>query len=141
MSAARGIVSGVVVGTPTSKISKAGNAYASASIREGSGEAARWWKLFVFNEALVEEILRFVDGEPIAVAGEFDAEIYAPSGGEPRISWRVRADAILSARAKPKPKAEKAARPAPPGNGRDVAASSWARPDPKGGALDDGLPF
>jgi single-stranded DNA-binding protein len=133
---ARAIVSGMVFGPPASKISKAGNPYASATVREGSGEATRWWKVFVFNEAAIEEILRFVDGEPIAVAGEFDAEIYAPAGGEARVSWRIRADAVLSAK---KPKARKYARAAPPNN-RHPAASP-AHPNAPGGVIDDPLPF
>ena len=36
-------------------------------------------------------------GDAIAVAGEIDAEIYAPEGSPPRISWSIRADAVLTA--------------------------------------------
>jgi len=60
-------------------------------------------------------------GEPIAVSGGIDAEIYAPAGSEGRISWKITADAILSAKAKPKPKAEQRA-------GREVAEASWVAP-------------
>ena len=35
-------------------------------------------------------------GDAISVSGEIEAEIYAPEGGSPRISWSVRADAVLT---------------------------------------------
>jgi hypothetical protein len=124
-----------VLGPPAYKISKAGNPYASATVREGSGEATRWRKVFVFNEA-DRGNLALVDGEPIAVAGEFDAEIYAPAGGEARVTWRIRADAVLSVK---KPKARKSAR-AVPLNNRHPAASP-AHPNAPGGVIDEPLPF
>jgi hypothetical protein len=135
-ASARTVVNGAMVGPPVSKSGKAGKPYASATIREGGGEA-KHWKAFCFNEAAIEEILRFVDGESIAVVGEFDAEIYAPAGGGARMSWRIRADVVLSAR---RPKAEKAARTTPTGNKRAVA-SSWAHPNAPGSVIEDPLPF
>jgi hypothetical protein len=99
---ARAIVSGVLFMAPASKTSKAGKPYVVATVRQGSGETARWWKVFVFSESPIEEILRLGDGEPIAVAGEFDCEFYTPPGGEPRLGWKITADAVLSARVKPK---------------------------------------
>jgi single-stranded DNA-binding protein len=138
---ARGIVNGVLSRDPAQKTSKAGKPYVIATIRDGKGDAVRWWKVFIFGESLIEEIMRLGDGEPIAVAGEFDCEVYAPASGESRLSWRITADAVLSAR--PKPKADKASRasqPRPSGAGQDVAAASWASPN-RGGALDDDLPF
>ena len=140
---ARAIVSGVLFRPPVSKTSKAGKPYVVATLREGSGETARWWKVFVFSESAIEEILRLGDGEPIAVAGEFSCELYAPSDGESRLSWRLTADAVLSAHAKRKPKTEESTGVATPARqtGRMVAAGSWAAPT-LGGAHDgDDLPF
>ena len=74
---ARAIVSGALFRAPTSKTSKAGNPYVVATPREGSGEAATWWKLFVFSESAIEQILRLGGGDPIGVSGEFDCELYA----------------------------------------------------------------
>jgi hypothetical protein len=100
---ARAIVSGVIFKAPQTKTSKAGKPYAIATIREGTGERVRWWKAFVFNEFAIEEILRLGDGDPIAVSGEFDCELWTPEGGgESRLSWKITADAVLSARTKPK---------------------------------------
>ena len=100
---ARALVSGVIFKAPQTKTSKAGKPYAIATIREGTGERVRWWKAFVFNEFAIEEILRLGDGDPIAVSGEFDCELWTPEGGgESRLSWKITADAVLSTRAKPK---------------------------------------
>jgi hypothetical protein len=99
---ARAIVSGVMVKAPVEKISKAGKPYGLVTIREGTGERTRWWKAFVFIESAIEELLRLGDGEPVAIAGEFDCELYAPPGGETRLSWKITADTILSTRPKPK---------------------------------------
>jgi hypothetical protein len=59
-------------------------------------------------------------GEPIAVAGEFDREIYAPADRESHLIRKIMADAILSAQwAKPKAKEKIKARketPAPRAN-------------------------
>jgi hypothetical protein len=109
---ARALVSGVLFRAPATKTSKAGNPYVFATIRSGSGEHVRWWRVFAFSESVIEEILALGDGEPIAVSGEFDCELYAPAGGEERLSWKLTADAVLSARRKPKPK-RPATRPAP----------------------------
>jgi hypothetical protein len=120
----RAIVSGVLFRPPATKTSKAGKPYVFATIRSGSGEAVRWWKCFVFSESAIDEISQLGDGEPIAVAGEFDCELYSPAGGESRLSWKITADAILSAKAKPKEQK---------GNRR---ASAWSD-----GGPNDGLPF
>ena len=71
---ARAIVAGVLFRTPVEKFSKAGKRYVAATIREGSGEVARWWRAFIFSESAIEAILALDDGEPIAVAGEFNCE-------------------------------------------------------------------
>ena len=70
------------------------------------------------NEFAIEEILRLCVGEPIAVSGEFDCALWTPEGGgESRLSWKITADAVLSAKAKPKQR-----------TGREVADTSWAAP-------------
>jgi hypothetical protein len=115
---ARALVNGALFKAPQTKISKAGKPYAIATIREGTGERVRWWKAFAFNESAIEELMRLCDGDPIAVAGEFDCELWTPEGGgEPRLSWKITADAVLSAKAKPKQR-----------TGREVAEASWAAP-------------
>ena len=106
---------------------------------------------------MIEALKDISVGEPIAVAGEITAEIYAPGSSESRINWRITVDGILSAR---KVKSEGAARKPQAAKGRRdraeasssrqaeasntgcraLAAASWAHPT-SGGDLDDGIPF
>jgi single-stranded DNA-binding protein len=93
----RGIVAGALARPPEARQSKAGNPYILATIREGSGDKARWISAFAFNAEVREAISGMEAGDAIAVAGELDAEVYVPEGGQPRISWSIKADAVLSA--------------------------------------------
>jgi single-stranded DNA-binding protein len=139
----RAIVSGAVFKAPLEKTSAAGRSYVLATIVEKIGDKKRWIKAFIFNEAACAEVRRLGDGDPIAVAGEIDADVYAPDGGEPRVNWRVTVDAVLSAR-KPtkakangesfKPRAKRGVSAA------SIASKSWAAPA-VGGARDDSIPF
>ena len=52
---ARAVVSGVLFRAPASKTSRAGRPYIFATIREGAGDAIRWWKCFAFSESAIEE--------------------------------------------------------------------------------------
>jgi len=136
---ARAIVSGVLFKAATEKASKAGNAFATFPIRETVNGATRWWQCIAFGESMVEVLKAMIPGEPIAVAGEISAEIYAPAGAESRINWRIAVDAVLSARKPPKAKPE--SRKPKEAKGRDraeasntggseLAAASWASPSP-----------
>jgi len=137
---ARAIVSGVLHKAPVSRLAKTGKPYVIATIREGSGETTRWWKAFVFAETAIEELSRLGVGDPVAVAGEFVAEIYAPRFGEPRLNWRVTADAVLSARRKRRRKSDDKSARAPKLDG--PPPSLWDDPNYAGaGALNDDLPF
>jgi hypothetical protein len=151
---ARAIISGVIFKAPIEKASKAGNPFATFTIRENHNGATRWWQAIAFNESAIGVLKEMSVGEPIAVAGEITAEIYAPAGSESRINWRILVDSVLSARKPPKakpegtgrkpkeakPQADKPSRAAPHRAGPEIAASSWARPA-TGGALDDDIPF
>jgi Single-strand binding protein family len=99
---ARAIVSGALHKAAELRTSKNGNQFATFTIRESLKGATRWWLAVAFSESTIEALKELAVGDPIAVAGDIDAEIYAPAGSESRISWRITADAVLSARAKPK---------------------------------------
>lgn len=132
----RALISGVVFRQPAQKMTKAGHPFAFLTIRSGSGDAARWWKVFVFSELSIAEVMQLSDGKSIAVSGEFDAEIYAPAGAEPRVTWKITADAVLSAkRLRPK-EPRKVAGAAP-------ATRPSAAPDllNRGRDFDDEIPF
>jgi hypothetical protein len=126
---ARAIVSGVIFRVPVEKTRKAGNAYVTATIRDGKGDAARWWKALVFGDDAMAEVLRLGDGDPLAVAGEFDCQPYKTDAGEDRLSWSIMVDAVLSARAKPKKAKPSRDNPQP------FDPKRWE------GGPDDGIPF
>jgi Single-strand binding protein family len=109
----RAIVSGALHKSAEERTSKNGNPFATFTIRESLNGATRWWQAIAFDEASIAAVLSLKVGEPIAVSGGIDAEIYAPAGSEGRISWKITADAVLSAKAKPKQRA-----------GREVAEAS-----------------
>jgi hypothetical protein len=157
---ARAIVSGVLFKAPIEKATKAGNPFATLSIRENVNGATRWWQGISFSESAIEVLKELSVGEPIAVCGEISAEIYAPAGSESRINWRITVDSVLSARKPPKAKPERTGRkPKEAGldrgkssntGGRSIADSSWASPSTaevatprseKGADFDDDIPF
>jgi hypothetical protein len=99
---ARAVISGVLAKPPVHKTSSNGGAYVMATIREGSGDATRWWTAFVFSESAIAGFEQLEVGAPIAVAGELDVKVYTPQGGGARLSLSVKVDAILTARRLPK---------------------------------------
>jgi Single-strand binding protein family len=136
----RAILSGAVGKAAEFRTSKNGNSFATLSIRESVNGATRWWQGISFSESAIEVLKELSVGEPLAVAGEITAEIYAPAGPESRINWRVTIDAVLSARKPPKAKPEGGTkRQRQIASGRETAAQSWAAPDGMGG--DDGCLF
>jgi single-stranded DNA-binding protein len=124
----RAIVSGALHKGAEFRTSKNNRSYATFTIRESHANAARWWQAITFNESTLGAIGELVAGEPLAVTGEIDVEIYAPAGGETRLNWKIVVDAVLSTRTKPKAK-----------NRANTNAAST--PTGTGAALDDNLPF
>jgi hypothetical protein len=83
--------------------SKNGNEYITFTLRENNGGLTRWWQAISFSERAIEILREISAGEPVAVAGEFNAETYAPAGAEARVNLRIVIDGVLTAR-KPKQK-------------------------------------
>ena len=141
---ARAIVSAALHKAAELRTSKNGNPFATFTIRENlNNGVTRWWQAIAFSESVIEALKELEVGEPIAVAGEFDCELYAPPGGEARLSWKITADSVLTAHAKRKPKPAKSTDEATSEQrtGRTIAAASWAAPT-SGGAHDgDDIPF
>jgi hypothetical protein len=94
----RGIVAGALFRGPEEKLSKANRPYTILTIRSGGGDATRWVRALLFNDEARAAVAGMAAGEAIAVSGELDCEVYVPEGGQPRISWSVRADAVLTAK-------------------------------------------
>ena len=114
----RAIITGSLSKAPIEKTSSKGDAYLIASVRDGSGDATRYISAFIFAEDAIETVRSLQVGEPISVARELTVELKEWSG-ETKLNWSIRADAVLSARAKHKPKAKQR-------TGREVADTSWA---------------
>lgn len=135
---ARAIVSGALHKAAEERTSKAGKQFATLTIRENVNGSTRWWQGICFNETTIEDLKELAAGEPLAVAGAIDAEIYAPAGSEGRLNWRITIDAVLSAR-KPKTRKQKPKE----ANGRDRAGSSWASPSASAGSVpfNEDVPF
>ena len=92
----RALICGIISGAPAIKSAKSGKRFMIATIRSGSRGAARWWRCVAFNANAIREIGKLVDGAPVAVAGEFSAEIYSPAHGKSRLNWKIAADAVVS---------------------------------------------
>lgn len=126
------------------RTSKNGNQFATFAIRENVNGKTRWWRVITFAEDVVDALKEMTPGTPISAAGEIDGEIWSPSNGEARINWRLTCTALISSKAKRRPKLEKAPKRAVP-TGRAIASKSWASPaaPQTGGAapLDDSIPF
>jgi hypothetical protein len=97
----RAILAGSLAKPPVQKVGKSGKPFAVLNIRETGVEPARWWSAILFGDS-VPDVLRLGVGDPVALAGSVDAEVYTPEGGEARVSWRFTADAVLTARKPPK---------------------------------------
>jgi single-stranded DNA-binding protein len=162
----RAIIGGATVKALELRTSKNGNPFATATIRESLNGSTRWWQAIVFDKTAIEALEEMSVGEPIAVAGEITAEIYAPAGSESRINWRITVDAVMTAR-KPKrkpppendnqtfkqrarerllPELEEALNEGvSAASGRRIAdrslASPATAPGKKGAELDDDIPF
>ena len=122
------------------RTSKNGNQFATFSIRENTSGKTRWWRVITFVEDVLDALKEIAPGSPISVAGEIDAEIWSSPGGEARINWRLTCDALLSPKAKPRPKAEKPLGSSDRRSARDVASASWPAPT-TGGADASDSPF
>jgi hypothetical protein len=124
------------------RTSKNGNEFATFSIRESLNGSTRWWQGITFSDVVIQTVKEMSVSEPLAVCGEMSAEIYAPAGAESRINWRITVDGVLSARAKPKQKAEKSAVKSAPEtrSGGATASASWAAPA-AGGVDASDIPF
>jgi single-stranded DNA-binding protein len=95
----RAIVSGALHKAAEERTSKAGKPFATFTIRENVNGSSRYFRAVAFDEVAIAVLKELSAGAPIAVAGEIDAEPWTPEDGrKPRLSWKVTADSVLSAR-------------------------------------------
>jgi hypothetical protein len=91
------LVSGELFRDPERKLSGAGKVYASATIKDVSGDDVIWWKLLTFSELAVDELLSLRDGDGIAASGSFRTEVYDRGAG-PKVGFTLFADRLISAK-------------------------------------------
>jgi single-stranded DNA-binding protein len=102
----RAIVTGSLHKGVEERTSKNGNPFATFTICETVNGATRWFRAVAFSELVIAAVRSLQAGEPLSVAGELDAEVYAPDAGSPRVSWSIRVDGALTAQ--PQRKSKKA---------------------------------
>ena len=97
-TSARAIVNGALHQAAKLRTSKNAKPFATFAISESlKNGATRWWQGIAFSESAIEALKELAVGEPIAVAGELDCELYAPAGAEITSGrWKITADAVLS---------------------------------------------
>jgi hypothetical protein len=71
---ARAIVSGALHKAAEERTSKPGKRF--ASLHENVNSSTRWWRVVAFDEASIAAVLSLRVGEPIAVSGEINAELW-----------------------------------------------------------------
>ncbi len=91
------LVSGKLGRDPERRTSKTGRSFATALIKEGEGDAVTWWKIVIFSDGGIEELLTLKAGDGVAASGTFKAEIYEKDAKQ-RISFSLVADRIITAK-------------------------------------------
>ena len=75
---ARALVNGALHKAAEERTSKAGTRFSTFTLREKVNGSTRWWSVVAFDEASIAAVLSMKVGEPIAVSGEFSAELWTP---------------------------------------------------------------
>jgi single-stranded DNA-binding protein len=97
------LISGALFKAPERKVSKNGNAFATATVKmRADDNRSEFWRLVTFSETAVEELMRLGEGDNLSAQGPMKAELYQPEGKEPRISMSLIADSIQPLRAQRK---------------------------------------
>jgi hypothetical protein len=105
---------------PEQRDKSTGGKYTLAKGREGVGEGARFFSLFVYSETARAEIDRLDVGDVVTVHGSFDVSIW-DGRGKPQISLKINVDRALALKKPPRTR-----KPKP--TGEEVARQSWAAP-------------
>lgn len=97
------LISGALFRAPEQKTSKGGKSYAVATVKARADDnRSEFWRLTVFSESALTELMRLREGDSVSVQGPMKAELYKPEGGEPRISLSLIADSVQPLRAQRK---------------------------------------
>lgn len=82
-----------------------GAVFAVVKLRDSDRGEPRTWTAFANDPAVIEHLEEMRVGEPIAIAGPFSIVI-AGSEREPRIEYRITAEAVVDTKRRRKPKGQ-----------------------------------
>ena len=123
------LISGALSRAPEQRMSKAGKAYCTATIKVAAGSEIEFWSIMGFSETVQAELMRLGEGDKLSLQGSLKLEVYTSRDGERKISRTLFADHVLVLRQPPRER-----KPSNAAAKRDTA-SAPARAD-----FDDGLP-
>jgi single-stranded DNA-binding protein len=93
---AAALVAGKLWKAPEGRTSKTGKPFATATMREGAGDAVTWWSVVAFADN-AGELLWLKDGDVLSVSGPFTVEAYVKDG-QNRLRHKIVADRIAAPR-------------------------------------------
>jgi single-stranded DNA-binding protein len=124
---ARALICGILHRDPETKVSRNDRRFVQATVRCKDGDASTFWRIFAFSESVQEELLRLHYADALSVSGSMRAEIWAPEGKEPRVSFTLTADAIMPLRREKQPREKQPADAPRKSTARDDRSSTARR--------------
>ena len=97
------LVTGTLFREPKRKVSKAGKAYAAATLKvvAAADGSADFWSVLAFGQ-MQDEMLRLGAGDKLSAQGAFKVEPYVARDGATKISRTLFADALVALRPTPR---------------------------------------
>lgn len=91
------LIAGRLYGTPQSRTSRNGNAFAIAKVRTpmANGESS-FVNVIAFSDTAQAALLALADGDSVALAGELKVSVYTNKDGEAKPSLDLTAHAVLT---------------------------------------------
>lgn len=138
------LIAGKLYGAPASRTAKSGNPYATAKVRVPVAEGrSEFVNVIAFSTTAVAALLALADGDSVALSGELTVGTYQAKDGATRVSFDLKAHAVLTAyhvrrkRQAVRGEDDAAGAPAPADTGEPPAAET-GHTDPE---FNDGVPF
>jgi single-stranded DNA-binding protein len=91
------LISGKVMGTPSQRTSKNGNAFTVAKVRVPTGEDSMFCNVICFAEGAQAALLALGDGDAVALAGSLKVGVWQAKDGTHRPSLDMTATQVLTA--------------------------------------------
>jgi single-stranded DNA-binding protein len=91
------LISGKVMGAPSQRTSKNGNAFTVAKVRVPTGEDSMFCNVICFAESAQAALLALGDGDAVALAGSLKVGVWQAKDGTHRPSLDMTATQVLTA--------------------------------------------